>query len=217
LLSAARRERERERERKREIERERVSYDIKLGRSTFVSSYRNRNARAKMICLLCREKFPLESYRAHYEAAHADIVRSPTESRYLPFTRVLTFRDVANVYRLDLSDTDHLDLEEIFDNVRVALERCVRGFRPPVKAKALVVCRYSKASDDGEKTLVFDDNVRFSTKFSDLWMVSAVAEAVVAMRDKISQHITEYNIQGSGFYLESITSVDLTVITMGKV
>jgi hypothetical protein len=168
-----------------------------------------------MICLLCREKFPLESYRAHYEAAHADIVRSPTESRYLPFTRVLTFRDVASVYRLDLSDSDYPDSEAIFDNVRVALDRCVRGFRPPVKAKALVTCRYSKAT---EKSPVSDDNVRFSTKFSELWLASGVPEAVVAMRDEISQQIDEYyNASGSGFYLDSITSVDLTVIVLGNV
>ena len=130
------------------------------------------------------------------------------------------FGEASGIYRINLRDEhdDGLDIEKIFDYVQTALTRCTEAFLPPLRAKVLFTCKFSKANVDSEgtKIVVNDDDVKLSTQMCELWVPANVPEAVDIMRDKISMHITEYNRNGSGYILESVMEVDLTVINMGR-
>jgi hypothetical protein len=172
-----------------------------------------------MICLLCRETVQLDLYAAHFNQSHSELKRELTKSVCLPFVSVKSFLASGSVYRLDLSDTDEIDVDNIFDYVQIALDRCVRSLKPPIRAKVLFKCKFSKANtdDEGTKSVITDDDVKFSTPLCEMVMPSNVAEAVDFMRDRINLHVENYNLNGSGYFLESILQVDLTLLKMGQI
>jgi hypothetical protein len=159
-----------------------------------------------MICLLCRAVVQLDRYESHYEQYHGELKHDLTKSVCLPFTPVVSFHNVACLYRLNLTDSEEIDVDKVFEYVQVALNRCIRSLHPPLHAKVSFTCRYSKVMVEDYDV----DDVQFSSRVSVLEIPYDVSAVIPIWRDEISNHIEEY--KGSRYFLDRINEVNLSLI-----